>query len=100
MNKSEKILREYVEFKDINQSEPIELLPLTIQDCMEEFSVESGKKYFAYGIVLGFVIGLLVTVACIGNSNENKELLELRKESLRLDIELLRLKIDTKNVSK
>jgi hypothetical protein len=67
---------------------------------MEEFAVESGKKDFTYGIVLGCVIGFLVTVACIGNSNENKELLELRKESLRLDIELLRLKIDTKNVSK
>lgn len=100
MNKSEKILREYANFKDINQSEPIKLLPLTVQDCMEEFAVESGKKDFAYGIVLGCVIGLLVTVACIGNSNENKELLELRKETLRLDIELLKLKIDTKNVSK
>jgi len=29
-NKAETILREYVEFKDINQSETVELLPLTI----------------------------------------------------------------------
>ena len=49
MNKSEKILREYAEFEDINQSKTIELLPLTIQDCMEEFAVESGKKDFING---------------------------------------------------
>lgn len=39
-NKAEKILREYVEFKDINQSEPVELLPLTIVDCMEDYAME------------------------------------------------------------
>ncbi|MFN9115464.1 MAG: hypothetical protein ACK5XN_35865 [Bacteroidota bacterium] len=39
-NKAETILREYVEFKDINQSETVELLPLTIVDCMEEYAIK------------------------------------------------------------
>ena len=39
-NKAETILREYVEFKDINQSETVELLPLTIVDCMEDYAIK------------------------------------------------------------
>ena len=65
MNKSEKIIREYAEFEDINQSNPIKLLPLTIQDCMEEYANESGKKDFIYGIILGIVIGFLVATVCL-----------------------------------
>ena len=32
-----KILREYVDVKDINQSKPIEILPMTIIDMIIEF---------------------------------------------------------------
>jgi hypothetical protein len=67
MRKSEKILREYIDFKDINQSEPVELLPLTIEDCMEDYAIESGKKYIVYGIILGIIIGFLITIAFVKN---------------------------------
>lgn len=35
---AEKILREYVEFDDINSSTPVTMLPLTIVDAMQEYS--------------------------------------------------------------
>ena len=35
---AEEILREYVTFEDVNQSETVELLPLTIVDAMEEYA--------------------------------------------------------------
>ena len=35
---AENILREYIQFDDVNQSETIELLPLTIIDAMEEYA--------------------------------------------------------------
>lgn len=38
MKKSaEEILREYITFNDVNQSETVEILPLTIVDAMEEY---------------------------------------------------------------
>lgn len=37
MNKAEEILRTYVDFEDVNGSEPITLLPLTVIDAMEEY---------------------------------------------------------------
>ena len=37
MNKAEEILRTYVDFEDVNGSEPVTLLPLTIIDAMEEY---------------------------------------------------------------
>lgn len=37
---AEEILREYVEFNDVNQSNTIELLPLTIVDAMEEYATQ------------------------------------------------------------
>ena len=45
MNKSiaEEILREYVEFKDVNGNETVELLPLTIIDIMIEYEDAMSK---------------------------------------------------------
>lgn len=38
MKTAEDILREYVDFKDTNGSETVEMLPLTIIDAMEEYA--------------------------------------------------------------
>ena len=35
---AEEILKEYVSFEDVNQSEIVELLPLTIVDAMQEYA--------------------------------------------------------------
>lgn len=35
---AEEILREYVDFKDVNGSKTVKLLPLTITDAMEEYA--------------------------------------------------------------
>src|SRR5574343_645197 len=43
MKKAEEILREYIEFDDINGSILIELLPLTIIDIMEEYASQFRK---------------------------------------------------------
>lgn len=40
MTKAEKKLREYLDFGDINGSEPIEILPLTVVSIIEEYSAE------------------------------------------------------------
>ena len=40
MNKAEEILRTYVDFEDVNGSEPITLLPLTVIDAMEEYATQ------------------------------------------------------------
>lgn len=40
---AEKILREYVSFEDVNGSECVMLLPLTIVDAMEEYSDSQSK---------------------------------------------------------
>jgi len=46
MNKAEEILRTYVDFEDVNGSEPITLLPLTVIDAMEEyFEIVDKKSY-------------------------------------------------------
>lgn len=37
MKKAEEILRTYVDFEDVNGSEPVTLLPLTVIDAMEEY---------------------------------------------------------------
>lgn len=42
---AEEILREYVEVEDVNQNEPVSLLPLTIIDMMEEYA-ERLSDYF------------------------------------------------------
>jgi hypothetical protein len=39
------ILREYIQFDDVNQSKTIEILPLTIIDAMEEYSNQQEKNY-------------------------------------------------------
>jgi hypothetical protein len=38
MKSAEKILKEYINFEDVNQSETVEILPLTIVDAMEEYA--------------------------------------------------------------
>ena len=40
MNKAEEILRTYVDFEDVNGSEPVTLLPLTVIDAMEEYATQ------------------------------------------------------------
>ena len=45
---AEEILREYVEVEDVNQNEPVSLLPLTIIDMMEEYA-ERLSGYFRNG---------------------------------------------------
>ena len=50
MNKAEEILRTYVDFEDVNGSEPVTLLPLTVIDAMEEYATQcqeymADKKY-------------------------------------------------------
>lgn len=44
MSKEEKILREYIEFADINGSETVNVLPLTIADIMQEYSNLQNKE--------------------------------------------------------
>ena len=50
MNKAEEILRTYIDFEDVNSSEPVTLLPLTVIDAMEEYATQcqedmADKKY-------------------------------------------------------
>lgn len=45
MRTAEEILKEYFSFEDVNQSETVEILPLTIIDMMEEY-VEQFKSYW------------------------------------------------------
>lgn len=40
MNKAEEVLRTYIDFEDVNSSEPVTLLPLTIIDAMEEYATQ------------------------------------------------------------
>ena len=40
MSKEEKIIREYFDFEDVNQSEPISVLPLTLVDMLLEYESE------------------------------------------------------------
>jgi hypothetical protein len=42
---AESILREYVQFNDVNQSKTIKLLPLTIIDAMEEYANQQERSY-------------------------------------------------------
>ena len=35
---AEEILKEYIQFNDVNQSETVEILPLTMVDVMEEYA--------------------------------------------------------------
>ena len=40
MSKEKKIIREYFDFEDVNQSEPISVLPLTLVDMLLEYESE------------------------------------------------------------
>ena len=40
MNKAEETLRTYIDFEDVNGSEPVTLLPLTVIDAMEEYATQ------------------------------------------------------------
>ena len=44
MKTAEDILREYVDFKDTNGSETVEMLPLTIIDAMEEYASQFSMR--------------------------------------------------------
>jgi len=43
---AEEILREYVDFKDVNGSETVEMLPLTIIDAMEEYAEQQVMHFY------------------------------------------------------
>jgi hypothetical protein len=45
MKTTESVLREYIQFEDVNQSETIELLPLTIIDAMDEYANQQERMY-------------------------------------------------------
>ena len=45
MGTAESVLREYIQFEDVNQSETIELLPLTIIDAMDEYANQQERSY-------------------------------------------------------
>jgi hypothetical protein len=45
MKTTESVLREYIQFEDVNQSETIELLPLTIIDAMDEYANQQERSY-------------------------------------------------------
>ena len=50
-----KILREYVDVKDINQSEQIGILPMTIIDMMLEYGaimIKEEERPFAYKLTI------------------------------------------------
>jgi hypothetical protein len=42
---AESILREYIQFEDVNQSKTIEILPLTIIDAMDEYANQQERSY-------------------------------------------------------
>jgi hypothetical protein len=42
---AESVLRGYIQFDDVNQSETIELLPLTIIDAMDEYVNQQERSY-------------------------------------------------------
>ena len=44
MKTAEEILREYINFKDVNGNKTVKLLPLTIIDIMEEYSEQFKLK--------------------------------------------------------
>jgi hypothetical protein len=44
MNKKEKLIRQYFEIDDINQSETIEVLPLTLVDMLLEYEADFLKS--------------------------------------------------------
>jgi hypothetical protein len=46
MKTAEEILREYVSFNDVNGSETVELLPLTIVDAMEEYAQQQVNNLY------------------------------------------------------
>ncbi len=45
MKSAEEILKEYHGFEDVNQGHPIDLLPLTIVDLMEEYADQYKQLY-------------------------------------------------------
>jgi hypothetical protein len=45
MKTTESVLREYIQFEDVNQSKTIELLPLTIIDAMDEYANQQKRGY-------------------------------------------------------
>ena len=63
MNKAEEILRTYVDFEDVNGSEPVTLLPLTVIDAMEEYATQcqedmAEKKYTEEDLMNAFNAGI------------------------------------------
>ena len=48
MKTAEEILSGYVYFDDVNGNETVELLPLTIVDMMEEFTLEQLKAFLEW----------------------------------------------------
>ena len=63
MKKAEEILRTYVDFEDVNGSEPVTLLPLTVIDAMEEYATQcqedmADMKYTEENIKQAIIYGM------------------------------------------
>ena len=57
METAESVLREYIQFEDVNQSETIELLPLTIIDAMDEYANQQERSYSEEDLEVAFFEG-------------------------------------------
>jgi hypothetical protein len=72
MKTTESVLREYIQFEDVNQSETIELLPLTIIDAMDEYANQQERSYSEEEVIAiakqAFVLGK--DFGLIGTFNE------------------------------
>jgi len=68
MKSAEEILKEYINFEDVNQSQTVELLPLTIVDAMEEYAIQcqedmADKKYTEEDMIDAIIYGSSLTTS-------------------------------------
>jgi hypothetical protein len=70
MKTTESVLREYIQFEDVNQSETIELLPLTIIDAMDEYANQQERRYSEKDMKLAFETGRNFQLTGENNFNE------------------------------
>jgi hypothetical protein len=70
MKTTESVLREYIQFEDVNQSETIELLPLTIIDAMDEYANQQERGYSEEEVKIFFKHGILFKEESISTCEE------------------------------
>ena len=56
INTAEEVLREYIDFDDVNGSESVDLLPLTIVSAMEEYAEQFENNNDHRKLLIDFVI--------------------------------------------